>query len=66
MKRKKYTFYLTSEECADINQYALSHGRTFSSFVRYFALAEVKKHVKEKSIYKRLEALEKKVYENQE
>lgn len=58
MKRKRYNVYLTDEEYMSISKYALSHGRNFSSFVRYFALTEIGRHEKEKSVHKRLEALE--------
>jgi len=58
MKRKKYTYYLNAEEYERIKKYALKNGRPISAFVRQFALAEVGRHEKEKSVYKRLEALE--------
>lgn len=66
MKRKKYTVYLGDEEYEICNTYATSNMRNLSSFLRFAGIAEAKKHMKEKAVYKRLEALEKKVFEDRE
>lgn len=58
MKRIKYNCYFTADEHERIDKYAAKNRRSFSEFVCHCALAEVGRHAKEKSVYKRLEALE--------
>ena len=67
MKRIRYSIYLTEDELNIINEYALSHGRKVSPFVRYAALSEAKKHIdknKKKNLFQRVEEIEKILLKN--
>ena len=67
MKRKPYTVYFDDDEHKTIKESAISHRRTMSEFIRAAALAEAGKHIdrdKKKSIYQRLEAIEKVLLKN--